>query len=409
MRILLITSTYPRFRGDGAGSFIHSISEKLLDRGHELYVIAPDNHQSQSQWQNKVCVDRIRYIWPKKLARLGHGESLRSDTYLKWYSYILVSLFSLFALVRIVTNPVYRRVDVIYAHWLLPGGLIGALISRLLKIPLVIHLHGSDIFVSERYKIFRPLVMYTIHSVSKIIACSKDLADRVKNLGAKDVQVIPYGVDVDLFLPDRNTLKKGASGIAEPKYVTAIGRLVNKKGFNYLIMAAEEIVKVYPQCKIQIVGDGDQRDELVKLSDSLKLRENVVFLGNIPWSKIPDVMNKTDVFVLPSIIDDRGNVDGLPVVLLEAMSSGCAVVASKIGGVPDVIVDRVNGILVEPRNYRQLAEAIISLLLDDEYRNKLGRSAREEVEANYTWDVIVKRIEMVLEESTIVAARSCSG
>lgn len=398
MRILSITSTYPRFLGDGVGSFIHSISKTLSDHGHVLYVIAPDNHKAQYQWQDKVQVERIKYIKPRNLAKLGHGESLKSDIKLKWHSYILVSLFSIFTIIRIATNPMYRNVDVIYAHWILPGGLIGSILSYLLHIPLVVHLHGSDVFVSEHYKIFRPFVKYILNSASKIIACSNNLANRIKHIGEGDLEVIPYGVDIDIFFPnEKNNYLESKRD--RPKLITAVGRLVNKKGFKYLIIAAEKVIKLYPQCRFQIIGDGDQRSELVELSNSLKLSKNIVFLGNIPWNQIPDILRKTDIFVLPSIIDEKGNVDGLPVVLLEAMSSGCAVIASKVAGVPDVITDGVNGILVEPKNDNQLSQAIISLISNDELRIKLGESARDKVKSDYSWDIIVKRIERVLEST----------
>jgi glycosyltransferase involved in cell wall biosynthesis len=399
MKILSITSTYPRFVGDGVGSFIQSISEKLSDYGHNLYVIAPDNHKAEYQWQNKVHLERVKYIWPKKFAKLGHGESLRSDIQLKWYSYILVLFFSLFSLLRIVINPKYSNVDIIYAHWLLPSGLIGAIISRIYKIPLVIHLHGSDVFVSERYKIFRPFVQYILHSSSKIIACSKDLAERIELFGSKNIEVIPYGVDINLFYPNYENSKKRITTSTQQKSVTAVGRLVNKKGFSYLILAAEKVVSGFPQCVFQIIGDGDQRENLVKLCNSLNLRNNVIFLGNLPRSKISEMLRITDVFALPSVVDEKGNVDGLPNVLLEAMSSGCAVIASRIGGVPDIIEDGVNGLLVEPRNYEQLSQAILYLLKNDDLREDLGKAARNTVEKNFTWDIIVSRIEKVLEET----------
>lgn len=399
MRILLITSTYPRFLGDGVGSFIYSISKTLSDHGNILYVIAPDNHKAQYQWQDKVQVERIKYIKPRNLAKLGHGESLKSDIKLKWHSYILVSLFSIFTIIKIVTNPKYRTVDVIYAHWILPGGLIGSILSSLLNIPLVVHLHGSDVFVSEHYKVFRPFVKYILNSASKIIACSHDLANRMKNIGECDIEVIPYGVDIDIFFPDEKDKNHMESTQDQPKFITAVGRLVNKKGFKYLIMAAEKVIKICPQCGFQIIGDGDQRSELVELTNSLKLNKNVVFLGNIPWDQIPDILRKTDIFVLPSVIDEKGNVDGLPVVLLEAMSSGCAVIASKVAGVPDVITDGVNGILVEPKDYNRLSQAIISLITNDELRIRLGGSARNKIKLDYSWDIIVRHIERVLDSA----------
>ncbi|RCK75716.1 MAG: glycosyltransferase [Anaerolineae bacterium] len=395
MKILSITSTYPRFLGDGAGSFIQSISEKLVEFGHELYIIAPDNHQVQYKWQTKVQVDRILYILPRRLAKFGHGESLRADTFLKWYSYIFVVMFGIIAVLKILINPTYRKADVIYAHWLLPGGVIGAILSKLLNIPLVIHLHGSDVYVAERYMIFRPFVEFTLLSASKIIACSENLAHRVIKLGGKNVIVIPYGVDVNVFVPPKERQS------SQWKFITGIGRLVNKKGFNYLILAAEKIVKKYPQCKFQIIGDGDQRDELIKLSNILNINDRVEFKGNVSWNLIPIVLANTDIFVLPSVVDKQGNVDGLPNVLLEAMSSGCAIIASNIGGISDVVIDGYNGLLVEPKNVDQLISAIESLLSNEQYRETLGKSARQTVTAKYSWAKIVKMIEDTLYQVVI--------
>ncbi|HHS96327.1 MAG TPA: glycosyltransferase family 4 protein, partial [Chloroflexi bacterium] len=275
MRIAIITSTYPRFRGDGVGSFIHSLSQALVQHGHHLTVLAPYDPDVTPGWPNEVKVKRVHYIWPKSWAIVGHARSLASDVRLRWHAYPLAALFALSATLHLYREVRNQQTDIIYAQWLLPGGFIGAIVSYLTGIPLVVSLHGSDVFLVERYPAFRPVARFVLHKACHVIACSTDLARRVLRLGlsSESVSVIPYGVDHKRFTPLAPKAKLPVPN--NHHIVMAIGRLVRKKGFSFLLEAAPLVLARHPDVHFVIAGDGDLKEELRNLAVSLKIQEHV--------------------------------------------------------------------------------------------------------------------------------------
>lgn len=398
MRILCITSTYPRFRGDGTGSFVHSLCYSLTRLGHEVRVFAPYDPLVDPAWQPGVNVTRIKYIWPHSWSILGHGRSLKNDMSLKWHAAPLVILFSFTMILRLYAVMKQSKFDVIYASWLIPSGFIGAVVARLKRIPLVIHLHGSDIFIAERYKILLPVIKFILNTACFIIACSSDLARRVVRLGFSPecVAVIPYGVDIKRYIesiePPIQLPTRESHNV-----VMGMGRLVPKKGFVHLLRAAPLVLKHFPSTRFIIAGEGDLRVELEAIAKEKGIQEHVLFVGYVPWDQTPAYLKAADVFVVPSVRDKAGNVDGLPNVLLEAMAAGCAIVASHIAGIPEVIRDGENGLLVPPGDEIALAEKICYLLSNKNLRKQLGEAAQETIAAHYNWMQIAKRIAAILQ------------
>ncbi len=398
MKILCITSTYPRFRGDGVGSFIHSLCYSLTQLGHEVRVFAPYDPLVDTTWRPGVSIERIKYIWPNAWSVLGHARSLKNDTTLRWHAFPLVVLFSLVATIRLYT--VVRRTfsDVIYASWLVPGGFIGAVVARLTNTPLVIHLHGSDVFVAERYKILRPAIRFTLSTAQHVIACSADLATRVTRLGFphERVTVVPYGVDIERYA---QAMPACLAGCESQNVVMGMGRLVSKKGFTYLLRSVPFVLERFPNTCFVIAGEGDLRPELEALARRAGVQEHVMLVGHIPWDQTPEYLKAADVFVVPSIQDEAGNIDGLPTVLLEAMAAGCAIVASCIAGIPEVIRDGENGLLVPPKDEVALAEKICLLLGNKDLRQQLGEAAQKTVATRYRWIQIAERVATILQAS----------
>ena len=233
MKIAIVTSSYPRYKGDGVGSFIHSLSASLTQLGHRVTVLAPHDPAVIADWQSIVDVRRVHFVWPERWSHLGHGQSLESDVRLKWHAFPLVSLFSLATMMSLLQLIKREKPDVIYAQWLVPGGFIGAIASALTGCPLVISLHGSDVFVAERYRILRPIMRFIFKQARQLIACSPDLAQRAIGLGfpAECVTVIPYGVAVEAYTPQPESRARirAALGVGETTpVVIAMGRLVYK-------------------------------------------------------------------------------------------------------------------------------------------------------------------------------------
>jgi glycosyltransferase involved in cell wall biosynthesis len=186
-----------------------------------------------------------------------------------------------------------------------------------------------------------------------------------------------------------NLLKK--LGIAPDEMVVlSLGRLVYKKGFEYLVRAIPYVIANFRNVKFVIGGMGPLQGQLRLLSKELGVNEHLLLPGAISWDEIPRYMYMCDVFVVPSTKDHRGNINRLPNVLLEAMASGKPIVASKIGGIPDVIDHERNGLLVNEKDPKELANVINCLLASPSLRRSLGSAAKEKARHELNLEHIAK-------------------
>ncbi|MDP2960348.1 MAG: glycosyltransferase family 4 protein, partial [candidate division Zixibacteria bacterium] len=231
----------------------------------------------------------------------------------------------------------------------------------------------------------------------KIVVPSQNLKDQLKKfpwLKPDKIEVITNGIDLSLFNFD---LKKEREKLFQ-RYnldarLTLIGvpaRLVKAKGHCYLLQALPEIIKVHPNIKLFIAGDGSEKEDLKELTKKLNLDNYVIFAGYI--KEIFETMAGFDLLVLPSIIEPFG------LVLAEGMALKKPIVATRVGGIPKVVQDNKTGILVLPEDPHSLALAIITLLKDKNLATRLGEKGRERVEKLFTIEKMIDRIEELLDE-----------
>jgi len=219
----------------------------------------------------------------------------------------------------------------------------------------------------------------------KIIAVSKAVKAQAVWLGAepKDVTVVPNGVDLCEFKPIE------ARGSEGTKRVACVGRLIPNKGVQFLIKASPSVLSSNPDVEFVIVGDGPMRDHLVQMTEDLGVKHAFRFMGTVP--SVSDVLRDCRIFVRPSL------TEGMPLTVLEAMACGLPVVASRVSGTPEVVLDGETGILVEAGNVRQIAEAIAKLLSDDHGATEMGRNALRLVGERYSWDRAADLVQRVYE------------
>ena len=167
-----------------------------------------------------------------------------------------------------------------------------------------------------------------------------------------------------------------------------VGRLAEKKGVAYLIAAMESILVDFPKCKLIIVGDGPEKAVLLQQSQQLGISGSIIFAGSVPNSSLPSFYKAADVFVLPSIVDSTGDTEGLGVVLLEAIAAGTPVVASNVGGIPDIIINGRTGLLVPQKKPYEIARAVSSLLRGHGLGRTLSSEARKYVAKAYSWETV---------------------
>jgi glycosyltransferase involved in cell wall biosynthesis len=397
MDVLMVTSSYPKFPGDVTAPFIESIARGVAARGHRVDVVLPHHPALRRGADEPVPFHTYRYAPREDWSVWGYAQSLHADVKVRKAAWALAPVAALALRSAVARLLQERRYDVLHAHWVVPNAAVVAGLSRTFGVPLVVSLHGSDVFVAERHPAVGALAAAAFRQAGAVPACSEDLAARAKGLGAppERVHTVPYGVDLQAFAPPAEPGPR-AHG---PLRVLALGRLVEKKGFATLV----ESVAGGRGVEVCIAGDGDLRDELTRMA--AERRAPVRLVGPLDRDAVAEAFAEADVVAVPSLVDRAGNVDGLPNVLLEAMAAGKPVVASRVAGIPDVVTDAVDGILVPPGDPAALAEALGRLGSDEGLRDRLGAAARRTAVSRLGWDVAAARIEECYVQAAALAAR----
>ena len=198
----------------------------------------------------------------------------------------------------------------------------------------------------------------------------------------KNAVYVPNGVNLKMF---RTTEKKNN----EILNILFVGRLEKQKGLTYLVKGISNLVNSEIQFKLLLVGDGSEKDILVKQVNDLKLNKYISFEGNKKINQLNNYYKKADIFILPSIWE------GLPLVILEAWASKLPVIATSVGGILNICIDNKNSLIVPPRNVKKLTNAIKLLLSNQKLRRKLSLEGNKLVEKKYSWEVINKNIELI--------------
>ncbi len=394
--VVMVTSSYPRFHGDSVGTFMEPIATSVAARGHEVHVVAPWHPLvARDAEENGVHFHFYRYAPDPRLNVFGYAAALKADVSLKGAAYVAAPL-ALAAGWR-TARTVARTcgATVMHGHWVVPGGVVAAAAAP--RLPLVVSLHGSDVYVAETLWPARRAARMVFARAGAVTACSEDLRQRAIALGADAdrVAVVPYGVDANRFRPDPfvRARRRASLGIAtHTPLLFAAGRLVRKKGFEYLIDALAALPQEM-HVQAAIAGSGDLEGELRRRVEAARIGYRVRFLGNLSQDEIADWLATADMVAIPSVRDDSGNVDGLPNIVLETLASGTPIITTPAGGIASVVRHLQTGIIVPERDPASLADAIRLLARDPELRVRVGEAARASVAARFGWELVAGRFE----------------
>ena len=265
------------------------------------------------------------------------------------------------------------RPDILHAHWATSYGLLGALSGFH---PFILSTWGNDIIISpHKYWTMKKSVEYSLKKADLVTATSKMLADATGEFiyDEKPVHTIPFGVDVDLFSPSKRKLPKNKICIGIVK------ALEEKYGIEYLIRAFKVVAESGHKSSLLIVGEGSLRDKLEKLTESLNLSDSVRFTGKVKNNAVVESLHKMDIFVVPSISPS----ETFGVAAVEASSCSIPVIASDIGGLPEVVKDGTTGFLVPPCDVNAIADRIIRLIDNPGLRLQMGIEGRKYVKSIY--------------------------
>jgi glycosyltransferase involved in cell wall biosynthesis len=398
--VVMVTTSYPRFPGDSVGTFMEPIAQHVAARGHEVHIVAPWHPAiTRGTVEDGVFFHFFKYAPVPALNVFGYAAGLQADVRLKsaaWMAAPLAMSAGWFKALRVAQK---RRASVMHGHWVVPGGAIAAAARP--SLPLVVSLHGSDVFVAERTPPARAVARRVFARAGAVTACSQDLAERAIAIGAPDdrIEVVPYGVDLARFKPApelRGQLRASLAMPAGAPLIVAAGRLVRKKGFEYLIDALPLLER--QDARLAVAGEGDLAGELRSRAAAARVADRVHFLGNLPQDAVGRWFAAADVAAVPSVRDDSGNVDGLPNTVLEALASGTPVVATRAGGIASVIEDGRTGTLVPERDPAALAAVIDTLLRDPARAAAIGAAARKAA-GRFGWAAAAERFESAYDRA----------
>lgn len=214
--------------------------------------------------------------------------------------------------------------------------------------------------------------------VNVLITPSMALNRALRNYGLESIY-IPNYADTSRYLPSPLS--------PDGKRILCACHLYSSKGVDHLLMAFQNVLVKIPSARLDIVGDGPERENLEKLCISLKIQNSTRFWGVVPHAALADFYSKANVIVLPSVV-----AENCPLVVLEAMASGRPVIGSRIGGIPEIVLENETGLIFNPGNIDELTERIVELLLDPERSERMGRLGRKRVEEEFSAEKHVKKI-----------------
>ncbi len=353
-KLLVCTSTFPRWKNDSVPPHVYELSKRLA-KEFDVTVLAPHYPGAKrSEMMDGIKVARFKYFFEPLETLACSGGILPALKKNKLY-YLLVPFFIISAYYALKKLASQQKFDIIQAHWTIPQGFLAALIKRQLNIPLVITAHGADIFA---LRALASLKRFALKNADRITAASSTLKNEILHLNPKlKVDVIPMGVDQQKFhsgRKDAGVRKK--YGIRGP-FLLFVGRLAEKKGIPHLIQAMPRVIQHNPAAKLLIVGTGFEENSLKKLTRQLGMQEHIIFAGGIPHRGLPSYYASADLFISPSITAQGGDREGTPVTIMEALSSGTPVIASGIKNSEQGIT------LVDKLTPETLADAILAALL----------------------------------------------
>ncbi len=365
MHICYIMST-PFPPEEGIGNYVYGISKKLIEKGHKVTVITRGSwNKTQREVIDGIEVIKVRFIPVYPFYVHLHG---------------------------IFVNNIFRllesKIDIIHVHTPLSPFIKTSLpLLTTIHTPMLTDTGSIEVnnLRSMIEKLMGRFVSYPIElkllkraDMITTVANSVALELREYNINPDEVTVIGNGVDEKRFSPIKNK--------ADDKYILYTGRLAYRKGLFDLIECGKYVCTKYADVNFIIVGDGMLRDKLQIKVKNLGLEKRFIFKGHVPKNELINLYQNATLHVIPS------HYEGLPTVLLEAMSCGLPVIATAVSGNLDVIENGENGLLIPPKSPKEMANAISILLEDSSWRHDLGKAARKTIEKKFTWDIVSDRI-----------------
>lgn len=388
VKVLYLVTAYSRGPGDVITPWLAETIRRLRARGVEVEVLAPAYRAGADPVVDGVRVHRFRYA-PAAWETLTHDQTAPDRIRERpWFLALVPGYVA-------AGSRAARRLaarggfDVVHAFWPLPQGVLGLWAARGTGLPLVSTFFGVELtWMEKQFPFLAPLLRRIVRGSAAVTAISTYTAERLKRqVPGVDPAIIPFGAAVDAPAePPPYTW-----GGSRPFELLFVGRLVERKGVHLLLDAIAGL----PADRgviLHVVGDGPDRAKLQAQAERLGLGARAAFHGFVAKEELERCLTTCDAFVLPAVVDAKGDTEGLGVVLIEAMTHARPVIASAAGGIVDIVRDGRNGFLVPPGDAAALAGAITRMMDDPARARELGLRGREDAAAGFSWDVIADRL-----------------
>lgn len=372
LRLLIVNYEFPPV-GGGAGRATYNIAKELASRGHLVHVLTSRYaDQPAHETIDGICMYRAR-SWRKGVLDCGMRGAL---------TFLISAFFKL----RQLLNA--NRYDVVHYFFSLPTGLLSFYSHGVRGLPYVVSLRGSDVPGYDQLNSTLRFLHTLLEGVNKlvckratrVIALSNDQCKLALRIASRTpLEVIYNGVDANRFAPGPHRENTGALQLI------CVSRLIDRKGLPHLFEAMARL----PGVRLTVAGDGPEEQRLQTLAQQLNLAERVRFLGYVPNERLRQEYQAADVFVLPTLSEALGSV------VLEAMSCGLPVVATTVGGIPELIQEGVNGLLVPPGDAGALAYAIAQLAANPLRRQSMKNANVARIAKHFTWCANAERYERI--------------
>ena len=365
-KILMFNHEFPPI-GGGGGWVSYYLGKHYAAAGHDVHLIT-------SQFRDCVRREEIAGIHVHRVSALRKNPNACAVHEMLTYS-VSSSIYGL----RFAKK---FKPDIVQVFFGIPAGGGAFLLQKFKNVPYVVFLGGRDVprpnpdppYYRWLYILLKPIIRKIWDNAAAVVACSDGLRDLARTTDTNlKIDVIPDGLDLASFA----SLQRKVN----PKTVRclAIGRLIPRKGFQFLIRALPQILdKVSHNFEIEIIGDGPYREELIGLVENLGVASYVHFTGTVPYSELPQKYREADIFILPSL------AEGMPLVVLEAMGTGLPIIASRVQGIDELVAEDVNGALFDAGDVDGLADCLVQLINAGEKRIEMGKASTEKV-IPYDW------------------------
>lgn len=382
-RLLILTSTFPRWKNDTTPPFVKQFAESLRPQYKDIFVLAPHAKGAQTKEViNGVTIYRFHYL-PARFETLayeggGLGKIQKSPLYLLKLLCFATSFF-LHTLLIVIRH----RVRLLNAHWIIPQGLFAIAAAKITRVKVAVTVHGGDIFALRQPFFVRLKHLVLKHADAVLVNSSATKEACAEVYGGRNYPVIPMGIDTDKFTP----AKEGGAASGEFRLLF-VGRLTEEKGVIYLCQAMQILAEQSKDIEATIIGEGPEKKTLERYVEDNGLKHLVHFTGWVDNAEVTTYYQQSDVFVGPSIQIANGWKEALGLVFIEALATGTPVVASRIGGVGDVVKDGESGYLVKQRSPEQIAEKVLNLKASPKLCQSMGKNGRRHVEQRFSWRVV---------------------